>query len=407
MSGKLKHIDLFENNQSQYEVLSHFTHEFQQALHRKKIQSKIIKKDKTTTSVAIEHFAEKNLDCTAGFNYLIDEELFFEKYRIPHLALLVDFATYYPELILCPNIISAFADEDSVEFFKLFGTNQVLFFPRAIEREVVSEKLNNEIVNSERNLEVVLCSSFIDADVIYKKWQVNLSPPLVKLLDDITEASLASRDHSHIQATLQELQVNLEFAQEIKEKKISFLDVINSVEQAMRGRDKIRILNALHGHKVFIFGPTDDKILWERVLNKKNTYTFHKPVHFKDLFSVFKRSKIVINSMPAIKRGFHERLFMALAAGASVLTNDNVSVPMSFDQGQHLIYFLSPEYHKINQGIETALSNEKKRLEDVLKAREYIRDAHTWDARVKMLEVSLPPLLKKVKKQSLNQKEKL
>jgi hypothetical protein len=397
MTQKLKQIDLFKNSRGQYEMLVNCTNEFEKALHRQEIQSNTYDTEEKTLSEISAQFVKNPPDCTAGFNFFMTAQSM--PTRIPHLAMMVDSATYYPELIQAQHVIAAMSDQDSVEFLKLFGKKHALFFPLATDQETVSEKKNDEILNSKRDLAVVFAGSFVDGALIFSRWKDYFSKDLLKLFDNIVEETLASSTRSHIIAVFEAFQANPKFAQEIKEKEFGFLDIINSIEQVMRGRDKERLLNALHDQQIQMFVPEQEKALWQKVLKQKNNLVFHPPVSFQDLFSVFKRSKIVINSMPQIKRGFHEQMLLALGAGASSLTNENVLLSNTFKPGSELLYYLAPNYEKVTTKIQSALTNESKRLDDVMQARDVIRKAHTWDARVKMLQENLPQLLQEMKGQ--------
>lgn len=383
-------IDLFKNTKSQHEVLAHFTKGFQEALKRVKIDSDTYDILQQPEEEILASFVKKPPVCTAGFNVLISEHSFFEPLGIPHISLIVDSATYYPELINLPHTLACFVEQDSCEFIRLFGHTKTMFVPHAIEREVVSPALDTEIVESKRDLEIVLTGSFIDVEELYKKWKEIFSKKAVKFLDDIVESTLASSSLCHTLACLQALQTNQEVVEEIKGKEFPIFDIINSVEKVIRGRDKISLVNALHGSDLHIFGSVRDEEGWKGAC--KNGFVFHKAVPFKDLFALYKRSKIVVNSMPSIKNGYHERIFYGLAAGASVLTNENVLVPSTFEEGQALLYFLAPQYDAITKTVHTALKDEKKRLQDVLKARECVRASHTWDSRVALIQEAVNAL---------------
>ena len=378
-------IDMFKNTKSQYEVLAHFTRGFQEALKRAKIESDTYDIQQQPEEEILANFVKKPPDFTAGFNFLISEHSFLEPLGIPHISLIVDNATYYPMLINLPHTLACFVEQDSCEFIRLFGHTKTMFLPHAIEAEMVSSTLDEEIIEAKRDFEIVLTASFIDADELFKKWQMLFSKKAVQFLDDIAESTLASRNRCHTLACLQDLQANQEVVEEIKEKELPIFDIINSIEKVIRGRDKIRLVNALSGSDFHIFGAAKDEEGWRGVCKNKKGFVFHEAVPFKKLFELYKRSKIVVNSMSTIKNGFHERIFYALAAGASVLTNENALVPSAFEEGKALLYFLAPKYADIPLTINAALLDEKSRLADVFKARERVRASHTWDTRVKML----------------------
>src|SRR5438105_109449 len=122
-------IDLFKNTRSHFEVLAHFTKEFQKALRRHKIASKTYDILTQSEGEILAHFVKDSSNYTAGFNVLVAEHSFFEPLNILHLAIIVDCATYYPELINSPHTIALFVDEDSCDFVRFFGHENTIFFP--------------------------------------------------------------------------------------------------------------------------------------------------------------------------------------------------------------------------------------------------------------------------------------
>jgi len=395
MPQKLKHVDLFKNVRGQYEMLENLTDEFAGALKRQKIESKTYDTEDKTLAEISTFFAKNPPDCTIGFNFFMAGKPIHSD--VPHIAFMVDSATYYPELMQAPSVIAAMSDQDSVDFLKMFGKKQTLFFPLALDLEMVSEKKNNEIMSAKRDLDVVFAGSFVNSDSVFSRWQDYFSKELVKLLDEIAEKALQSGTESHILAAFKAFQTKPQFLQELKEKQFGFLELVNSIEQVIRGRDKINLFNALADQQIHMFVSNEDVALWQKALKKNANLKFHPQVSFKELFSIFKRAKVVINSMPQVKRGFHEQQLLALSQGASSLTNENVLLRATFSPGFEILYFLAPNYAKVSSSIQGALSNEAKRLDDVMKAREVIRNFHTWDARVKMLEETLPELLQAMK----------
>ncbi len=391
-------VDIFKNTESKYEVLAHFTKEFQKALKRAKIESDTYDIIEQPEEEILASFVKNQTDFTFGFNVLLAEHSLFEPLSIPHISWIVDNATYYPALINLPHTLACFVDDDSCEFIRLFGHTATMFLPHAIEKEAVSSSQDEEIRKEARDLDIVLAGSFIDADGIVGEWHKIFSKKTVQFLDEVVESTLASPSLCHTLACLQALQKNNEVVEEIKGKELPIFDILNSIEKVIRGRDKIRLVNAMSGLDFHIFGKASDEERWREVCKDKKSFTFHEHVAFEDLLKLYKRSRIVVNSMPTIKKGFHERIFYGLAAGASVLTNENSLVPSAFDEKGALLYYLAPNYKDIPNTIQVALKDEEKRLQDVLKARERVRESHTWDNRVKTLQEVLGAQLEARKK---------
>lgn len=384
-------IDFFENTKSQYQVLGHFTKGLQAAILRKQIQSKSLDPETATD----ENFASYKKDApyfTAGFNFCVGDYLPFAELGIFHIVFVVDWITYYPELMHSKSEIVVCVDRHSSEYVRHFGSTPALFLPHAIEAEAVSEKLNDKILHSKRDLDVVFTGSFIDPSELIENWKKVFSPYFMGLLHQIVDDTLASDTKSHVPAILELFERDPKAKEEFLESKIHLFDLANSVEQLIRAYDRIHLLNAVSKHTLHIFGNKEDQEQWKKVLKGNTAIEFHDPVAFDKLSEVFQRAKVVLSSVPMFKEAFHERIFYALANGASVVTNKNYLLPRCFPENFAIQYFLSPAYNKVNSAIDLLCSNEEMRLDDVMKAREMIRKHHTWDVRADELLIQLKEL---------------
>jgi spore maturation protein CgeB len=378
-------IDLFLNKVSQHNVLGAFTKSLHLEFERQAISSTIYDVSALSEGELLAALIKNRPDYTAGFNFFMGEHSYLEPLEIPHLAFVVDSATHYPSLLSSPHTLPCFVDQDSCEFLKFFGIDNALFFPHAIDRDLVSGQRQEEIVESKRDLDVVMTASFIDDESMYKKWQELFSKEAVTLLDDVVEKSLASPLYCHTLTYLQTLQQDERIVEEMKQKNVPIFDVVNSVEKVVRGRDKKRLIDALQSFPLHIFSTKKDLAGWKQAFSSHTNITYHEEVPFSQLFEVYKRAKIVINSMPTIKHGFHERLFYALAGGASVLTSKSFFLEERFPANKAVRFYLPPDYGQIKQEIETLRTCEKGRLDDVMALRKDINLHHTWDQRVASL----------------------
>lgn len=387
----MQRIDLFTFEESQqYGVQQAFSEGLQKSLLRLGVLSSLFPYKELGDGRLIAELIKNAPDCTAGFNVTVAKHSPLEPLGIPHLAMIVDSATYFTELLKTPNALVSFVEEDSVGFFKMLGMKYVFHLPHAIDASVL------EANNTARDLDVVMTGSYIDADEILTTWNMLLSPYSVKRLLEIAEKVLASDHISHLQAFVELVEERGDFEKELVDKSIEYFDLMNSLDQYIRGVDRRRILEAID-RPVHIFGAKKYEALWTKS-SKKSKLVFHNEVPFREMPSVLKRSRIVINSFPMFKRGLHERMLMSLACGASVLGNDNMYVQKEFGQSLAIGNFLSPNYHLANTFIEEALKDEQKRHRAVVATHEAIRFKHTWDVRAKQLVETLGPMLDEIRK---------
>ncbi len=374
-------IDFFKNTKSKHDVLKEFTKGLQESFRKKGIHSETFDILKKTESELLSTFVKNPPDLTIGFNVLIPDCSFFDPLGICHLAIIVDCVTYYPELTHCPHTITAFVEEDSCTLFKMWGHPYVLFLPHAIPKSYFKKYSEDEITSSQRDLDVVFCGSYIDSNNIHKNWKDLLSPHAQKVLKEIAEQVLESPLYSHMQLFLQKLEDDLALQEELQKKQIPLIDVMNTLEVFIRGEDRLRLLNAIKGYDVYIYGANEDILLWQKSLPSHKNIHYRDAISFNALPELFMRSKIVLNSLPTIKKGYHERLFTAIAFGASVLGSENVMIAPWNVYSRAALFLLPPNYNKANDLIAFALNDETKRLDDVLALRNIIKKEHTWDNR--------------------------
>jgi hypothetical protein len=185
-------------------------------------------------------------------------------------------------------------------------------------------------------------------------------------------------------------------------KEINFYDTMNSLELYIRSVDRVRFLQAIEACDLHIFGAKKYEDDWKRVLKGKKRVHFHDEVAHHALPEIFRRARAVLNSLPTIKRGLHERLLLALTQGASVLGNANVFIHSQFGQSKALLNILPPDYNSANALLEEAFQDEDARLEDVFATHSIIRDKHTWDARAETLTKRLPKFLQEIREKNIH-----
>ncbi|MBS0654267.1 MAG: hypothetical protein JSR46_00675 [Verrucomicrobia bacterium] len=384
----MKRIDVFKNTKSKYGVLAAFTKGLQEAFRRAKIASRTFDILTQSEGHILSFFAKDMPDYTIGFN-VVPQHMSFEQLGIPHVALIVDCATHYPEILESKNAIAGFVELDSCGFYRQCGQKNVFFFPHAICQKQLKSVSQMSV---KRDLDVVMCGSYCDPEPIREGWKELLSKRAQDTLFDMAEQVLASDNLTHLQLFVTEMEKHGFFADEIRDKEIPAFTMINWLEMYIRGVDRVRFIQAIDGYDVHIFGDQPERAKWEKALKGKKGLYFHDEVAYEALPDIFLRTRAVLNSMPTIKRGLHERLLMGLSQGASVLSNNNVFLANTFHHPKALLNIQLPNYAQANELLAGAFANEEERLIDIEAAHEVIRREHTFDVRVKMLQDVLPKL---------------
>lgn len=386
----IKSVVFFKNNKSLSGVLEAFTDGLAKALAKQGVAVTSYGWDEYENGKCIAKIAQNPPDCTIGFNILLPEDSPLKELNIPHYAPLCDCATYYPELRLSDHMLASFMEQDSYGFYKRLGVENIFFMPHAINAGAISQD------KGMRDLDIVMAGSFILPEAISKIWGEQLTPQSRDDMLAIAERVLASPNVSHLQAFTELVEQHGSFEKELLSKKLDFFSQLNMLEVYIRNVDRLRLIQAIEGRTVHIFSAKPFAESWKRALKDKKNVQFYDEVPFNELPAIFGRARCVINSIPTIKRGLHERLLLALASGASVLGNDNLFIQSQFPASSANLTYLSPDYKKVNTLLDQAFSNEEKRLADVFATQKIIQENHTWDARAKTLIETLPPFLRRL-----------
>lgn len=364
-------IHIIENVSSRYGALTYFQKKLQEAFKRASIHSELYNLDEIGEEKLASLFKKDPPDYTLGFNVILSGYSFLEPLGIQHVAILVDPVWEFPELFVSPNVLPAFVEKDST----LLYSNQSLYLPHAVEPEA----LVNQAIEK-REYDVVFPASFIDSEKERTDWVHVFNKTTVDILCALSEDVLSKPDISLLQAFNSIYPL---IQAEIEAKRIPVLRLLSSLSTYVRGEDKRRLLSALHDFDVHIFCSKDDAARWKTL----GRVIIHDELPFSELSSVYQRSKIVLHSAPHLKHGFHERLFMAMASGASVLSMSHPFYNEAFGINRSNIAINT--YKEAPAKIQEILSNEELRLIDVQDARKVIAKSHTWDIRAQQLITQL------------------
>jgi hypothetical protein len=103
---------------------------------------------------------------------------------------------------------------------------------------------------------------------------------------------------------------------------------------------------------------------WENLHIQSKNLTLHGPAQYKEQFSIFKNSKLIINVDPNWASGVHDRVFNAISSGAAVYTNGNKYTEMYFRDSYNMGLYKSVD--DIKSKLYYHLSN----------APEYVNNSH-------------------------------
>jgi hypothetical protein len=171
------------------------------------------------------------------------------------------------------------------------------------------------------------------------------------------------------------------------------LIVCRRVDWYLKTLDRIGLIRSIE-HEIHLFSP--NKAAYDYMADTLKHVIYHRELPFTEIPNLFRQTKISLNSVPWQYYGAHERLFMGLASGCAVATNDNPWVMENFSLQDGVLPFRMLQWKALNENIKFFLDNEEARKAAVACGREKVEQFHTWGARVQELKLILPPFLEKI-----------
>ncbi|MGR3951681.1 MAG: hypothetical protein QRY74_02010 [Chlamydia sp.] len=351
---------------------------------------------------------EDSLSLLARFtvNHTISDDLLYELYGIPHISYLLDSISHFPSLFkvnsrLTPSVI-AFVDGDSKELYEQKqreGAIEAYWIPHAIDPEKIEKRLRGKgvwkIPYEERQYDITISGSWIDwrGDAVY--WEENMSVDSCQILKKIAEMVLSSQGgENHLPILQRFLEEDCTFQEEMN---ILFGDNIeylfSSLEQYIRGLDRERFCKIADESEASILILTHETDIekWKGLFLKNSRVEVKGSVQYEETWDYYAQSKVVINSVPTIKKGLHERLLAALFCSSKVISTYSSLIPKeapwssvcplleSIDSSEALMRIVDAPYS----------------IEFVEMVDSWIVENHTWQKR---MDLFLPRLKESVEK---------
>lgn len=377
-------------NYNLYETKRHFAQSLHEACLRKGITSTLIETPDAVLEIsAVQQIVKENPQLTCSFNTLLPMEngQFLADYlEIPHLSFLVDPPVYVMNLVKSPKAILSCVDHFDCDFLRTSGFQNLFFFPHAVDADLETDP------KQPRPLEVVFAGSCYDYENLRQAWQSVYPAEVSKVLDDAIEIMLSSPYTTFVQALVQAWD-----ASDMDPGGVDFKELCFYVDNYVRGVDRVSLIKSIKEVPIHIYGGVWDNTLmvkgWEYYLKGQSNVTVHPPVPYQQMLEVLKQTKVCLNSAPFFRNGSHERIFNGLAAGAMVVTTDNLYIRDQFTEDDGVAFYRSGAWDKVNEAIHTVLQNEGRRIESVVKGQRKVLQRHTWDSRVDLLLKELPSIL--------------
>ncbi|MFN4173947.1 MAG: glycosyltransferase [Parachlamydiaceae bacterium] len=287
----------------------------------------------------------------------------------------IDSPEYFIDSIKNLDYFVSLRDTFSYEVAKQMGLKKVLLLPHAADNDFSTP------IEKERPYDIVFFGTALSKD-IGESLLVDYPIPIQEAVLRAVDLNLSNPYATHYDSLIESLKMDARISREMLQK-IDLSKLLQMVEIKIRSKDKINLLSAFKEHTVHIFGSDRLNSDWKETL--KGNFIFHPEIPFDEVLKVMSQSKIVLNSVPTIRFGGHERLFYAYQMGALPFTTFTPFADKEFRPGENILVYYPPDYNDLDKMADSVLKDESKRKAMVESGRAVVKNKHTWDIRAQEL----------------------
>lgn len=125
---------------------------------------------------------------------------------------------------------------------------------------------------------------------------------------------------------------------------------------------------------------------WEQLKTSESVYFAIKPpVDFSITFQMMAEYAVMLNVSPLFKAGAHDRVFGAMANETACLTDRNIYMDKTFEDGKNIMLFSFKEIEALPDIAEELLTNREKRRNIADNAKTEFEQKHSWERRTHQL----------------------
>jgi len=388
----IQKIAVFAPLENQYGVVSTFAAEFSQALRDQGVEVDWLKADYDDPGSFLWALTQDPPDLTLSFNGVLPDEqgrFLCDMLKLPHFAFLVDPPQHFFPLINSRYNIIGCIDFSFCQVFENTGFNQTLFLPHATGKQVEPSK-------QPPLHDVLMLNTLIDFQEIESRWRATYPKTIYKALMEAAELTLSVRPLTYLEAFSQSYSAALQSDSSLDPTTLNYVEFLDELCAYVGGRCRVELLKSIEGVNVDVYGRRTGSLDWFNYFKDNANIRLHDPIEYPEAIERIKRSKILLNSVPEIKYGGHERIFTGLAAGSAVLTLDTPYIADQFKDRESILLYDRSRPKELNQVLKEYLKDDVKRAALAKKGRELVLQHHTWDARAKTFLEAIPKLLEKV-----------
>lgn len=261
-------------------------------------------------------------------------------------------------------------DQNLYDSFSCNSSENILFLPLALSKEQI-------LTQRDPIYEITFFANYVDSEEEKASWSDLYSQEVFEMLEKASEICLSSKEHSCLSA-LEEARRILD----IDPLGIFLPSLYYTLHTYCTAKEQLSLLKSLYPLKTDLFGGQKGIKGWKKVMRELSHVTLHGPISYEETKEIAARSKMVLNSSPALRFGLHDRILSGVAGGALPITSESSYLKNIF--GDSLLYY-TPGKAIDTHEIGHLLQDSKERRSRNEQAREILLHSHTWDNRAETL----------------------
>ncbi|WP_018249186.1 glycosyltransferase family protein [Orenia marismortui] len=293
---------------------------------------------------------------------------------------------YFPNI----NFVSKYADHPVYHYNRLLSPleNETILCVDKTHKKFIKEVLNldsifvpagahinfdNNIV--EKDNDILFAGTIKDPEFFRTEW-LKFGGLISEIFDELAEYAL-SKEFLDIQNDVDYI-LKCKGIDLKRNHKKDIYKCARLVDKYARNYRRIKVLNALKGFNVKVFGSG-----WHKFIENKKGYSINNSIDFEKLIEEIKKSKILINVIPEFSYNGHERIFNGMYYGTAVVTNTNEYLRNNFKDNEDIIYYKWKEIDQLPNILNKLLDNEDKLKKITRNGQKKVAKSHTFLHRAK------------------------
>jgi len=371
----------------QYGVVDCFAEDLKQAF--EKLGHKVYSIDTAKNEdIAILNnlLRENKIDLAIGFNAIgyemkMDNRSIYDVFNIHFLGIFLDDPCYHSSRLAEPinNYLVSFVDEKHVDYVEQtfpFSHKINFFLPHAGIKNIENIK-EEKITNFENYKKIKDIDIFISATNLSQKipwgeidnFPDSLFNDIIKLLKEDENLCI----HEAFEIIFKKEKIS--FSQISKPQMANILALASSYFRGLK-REKIIKKICQSGLKIVLCGKG-----WDNLGKEYSNVDYAGEKDIKEVLTLIKKAKIVLNINPNFTRGGHERIFTAMLHNAVVFTDSNSYLEQEFKDKKEIIYYSQKGIEKDISKLKGILNNPKELYEISKSAKCIAEKSFTWEQR--------------------------